>query len=181
MEKENKKGQIHIYYGYGKGKTSILNGSALRALDGNFNKIYYLRFLKNRPTGENKFLENNKKIIFKSFYGFSDKFIWNMNEEERKEFKKETLVGVKYLENILKSEHNVLILCDEILDIIVNKFISDEELAKIIKSKNDDIEIMMSGHTLPKVFFEISNLISYVKPIKHYFNEGLSARKGIEF
>jgi|GEM_PF-929983 len=67
------KGYIHIYKGEGRGKTSILNGMVIRALGNNL-RVYYLRFLKNRPSGEIDFLEATGKLEIKSFYQSSQKF-----------------------------------------------------------------------------------------------------------
>ena len=75
MTSNLKIGFIHMYYGNGRGKTSILNGSAIRALGSNL-KVLYLRFFKNRPSAEIDFFKNNNlnlKII--SFYKSSTKFI----------------------------------------------------------------------------------------------------------
>lgn len=67
------KGYIHIYKGEGKGKTTILNGMVVRALGNNLN-VSYLRFLKNRPSGEIDFFKNNSKVKIESFYESSQKF-----------------------------------------------------------------------------------------------------------
>lgn len=61
------KGYIHIYKGEGKGKTTILNGMVVRALGNNL-KVSYLRFLKNRSSGEIAFFKSNNKINLESFY-----------------------------------------------------------------------------------------------------------------
>ncbi len=175
-------GFIHIYYGNGKGKTSILNGSAIRAVSRNLN-IEYLSFLKNIKGGEFSFFQEQlkNKINFHSFYSFSSKFIWEMNDEERKQFKKESLVGVRYLEKIIKSKKIDLIICDEILDLVINEIITQDELCRILQTKSENVEIMLSGHKLPNKCKEIADLISEVNLVKHYFDRGIKARKGIEF
>ena len=177
------KGYVHIYYGDGKGKTSILNGSAIRAAMQGLN-VEYLRFFKNIKSGEYLFFSNNDsklKIKFSSFYHFSSKFIWEMNPDEIQKFKKETLEGIKYFEKIIKNKNIDLVLADELLDAIINKFITDEELAKMLMNKSENVEVMLSGHILPKKCSEISDLITTLKKSKHYFDKGLNARKGIEF
>jgi cob(I)alamin adenosyltransferase len=69
------KGYIHIYKGDGKGKTSILNGIAVRAL-GYGIRMKYLRFLKNRESGEILFFQKTtKELEIENFYHFSNKFI----------------------------------------------------------------------------------------------------------
>ncbi len=170
---------IHIYFGTGKGKTSILNGSVIRALGAGIS-VEYFRFFKNISSAEDKYLNSILKINFSSFYKSSKKFIWNMNKEEIKKLNSETLIGISKFAKSIKGLENKLVIADEILDAIINKIISDEELAFILSQKGPNVEIMMSGHILPKKCAIIANLISEVKCIKHYYNEGISIRKGIE-
>ncbi|ATZ18438.1 cobalamin adenosyltransferase [Williamsoniiplasma somnilux] len=177
-----KEGYIHIYYGTGKGKTSALNGMAIRAL-GNDWKVKYLRFLKNRITGELTYFTKHQDPNFtvKSFYSSSQKFIWEMNDQEREVFKKEMLLGIEELKADLQDSTIDLLICDELLDCVINKFITEEELIEIIKTKNPHTELAISGHYISDAWIAIADLVSEVKPIKHYFDQGVMARKGIEW
>ncbi|AGR40804.1 cob(I)yrinic acid a,c-diamide adenosyltransferase [Spiroplasma taiwanense] len=87
-----KKRYLHIYCGEGKGKTSILNGTAIRAIGAGL-KVKYIRFLKNRETSENKVLEKIG-IKIENYYHFSKKFVWEMNLEEVELFKKRDIKRV---------------------------------------------------------------------------------------
>ncbi|WP_246534674.1 cob(I)yrinic acid a,c-diamide adenosyltransferase [Spiroplasma endosymbiont of 'Nebria riversi'] len=75
-------GYLHIYCGEGKGKTSILNGMTIRALENDWNVVYFL-FLKNRPTGELIFFEKHTNLTILDFY-HSSKKIFLRNEWWRK-------------------------------------------------------------------------------------------------
>lgn len=178
MAKSNR-GFVHVYYGNGKGKTSILNGMAIRALGAN-HQVCYIRFLKNRETSENKILEQ-LGVSINNFYYFSEKFIWEMNQEEREKFKAETQKGFNFLKDQLKKAAWDLILIDEILGTIENKFIDINELIKILKERQPHQEIVLSGRPYFNELDEISDLVSEVKEIKHYFSQKVAPRKGIEF
>ncbi len=181
--KTKKEGYIHIYYGDGKGKTSILNGAIIRAISYN-KKIEYLSFFKNIKTGEFIFfnkLQKKNNFSFNTFYNFSNKFIWDMDDYEIKKLKKESLKGLEYFKKIINSKNIDLVIADEILDLIINKFISSNEFANILQNRNKSIEIMLSGHVLPKECIDVVDLISKVSKEKHYFDKGIKARKGIEF
>ncbi|WP_425376699.1 cob(I)yrinic acid a,c-diamide adenosyltransferase [Spiroplasma endosymbiont of Aleiodes alternator] len=104
-----KKGYIHIYKGEGRGKTSILNGMVIRALGNNLN-VSYLRFLKNRPSGEINFLKQNTKLKIESFYESSQKFFWEMDEEEKNKLKQETNYGLTRLKLLSQSDILILLL-----------------------------------------------------------------------
>ncbi|QEH62256.1 cob(I)alamin adenosyltransferase [Spiroplasma chinense] len=175
----NKKGCFHIYYGNGKGKTSVLNGMCLRAKGSNMN-VKYLRFLKNMKTSENDML-SKIGVEVENFYHFSKKFIWDMNPQEVEEFKVESLKGLERLEQLLQDESVDLILVDELLGVIENGFFDKEHVVKIINNRKSNIEIAVSGRVIYEQMSEIADLISEVKEIKHYYEKGVTARKGIEY
>ncbi|PPE05856.1 cob(I)yrinic acid a,c-diamide adenosyltransferase [Williamsoniiplasma lucivorax] len=173
------KGYIQIYCGEGKGKTSVLNGMVLRAL-GAGKTIDYVRFLKNRPTSENIILEK-LGIHIKSFYHFSTKFVWEMDPKEVETFKHETLQGYEYFKNQLKNENLDILLADEILGAVQNGFINKHDLVEALKNKSTHLEVAMSGRYSFPELNQVAHLISEIKPIKHYLDEGVIAREGIEF
>ncbi|WDA54703.1 MULTISPECIES: cob(I)yrinic acid a,c-diamide adenosyltransferase [unclassified Spiroplasma] len=175
-----KKGYIHIYKGEGRGKTSILNGMVIRALGNNLN-VSYLRFLKNRPSGEINFLKQNTKLKIESFYESSQKFFWEMDEEEKNKLKQETNYGLTRLKLLSQSDNTDLIVVDEILGCIQNNLIKEQDLIEILKNKKRHIEIALSGRYASFALEQCANLISEVKSIKHYFEQGQIAREGIDY
>lgn len=174
------KGYIHIYKGEGKGKTTILNGMVVRALGNNL-KVSYLRFLKNRPSGEIAFFKSNNKVNLESFYESSQKFFWEMNEQEKVILKQETNEGLQRLAILSQSDNIDLIVVDEILGCIQNNLIKEQDLIKILKNKKPNIEIAISGRYASFALEQVADLISEVKPIKHYFDQGQIAREGIDY
>ncbi|AXK50769.1 cob(I)yrinic acid a,c-diamide adenosyltransferase [Spiroplasma alleghenense] len=176
---KQEKGYVHIIMGEGKGKTSALNGMALRAAGDGWT-VKYVRFLKNRPTSENKMLKK-AKIKVENFYHFSKKFIWEMNETEVEEFKTETRKGFEHLKNLLQDSNNNMILIDELLGAIENKFIDEDELITALKNRRPGIEIGISGRYASDKLIEFADLVSKIEPVKHYFEKGVEARKGIEY
>lgn len=173
------KGYIHLYCGEGKGKTSILNGSAIRAIGAGFN-VQYFRFLKNRPTAENAMLEK-LGIKIDSLYKFSTKFIWEMNEQEAEVFKNETYTGYLNVKKALQDPKVDVILIDELLGAVENKFISKEELVSDLKERLEHIEVLISGRYSFEELDELADLISVIEPKKHYMNIGVNGREGIEY
>ncbi|WP_425381020.1 cob(I)yrinic acid a,c-diamide adenosyltransferase [Spiroplasma endosymbiont of Polydrusus pterygomalis] len=175
-----KKGYIHIYKGEGRGKTSILNGMVIRALGNNLN-VSYLRFLKNYPSGEINFLKQNTKLQIESFYGFSQKFFWEMNELEKNKLKEETNYGLTRLKILSQSDNIDVIIVDEILGCIQNNLIQEQELITILKNKKLHVEIALSGRYSSFTLEQYADLISEVRSVKHYFEQGQIAREGIDY
>ncbi len=171
---------LHIYYGFGKGKTSILNGSAIRALGANLN-VKYIRFLKNRPTSENKVLAS-LGIEIENFHLNNPKFIWEMNDQERIQLKADTVIGIERFASLVKDNNVDMLLCDELSDCITNKLVSEATIINILKTNSNNKEILISGHNEHKKLHQYADLISKVVAEKHYFNDQkMIARKGVEF
>ena len=191
MLEKKQKSYVYIFYGDGKGKTSHLNGMVVRAL-GNGWKVCYLRFLKNRPTGELKFFEQitqtepySKKLEIYDFYRSSTKFSWEMDEAEKKVLQNEISEGFDKFREITQRDDIDLIVADEVLDCIYNKYllkeIPEKTLIDILKNKKPHVDIALSGHNLSDSLREVVDVISWVKLEKHYFYKGVKGREGIEY
>ena len=169
---------FQIYYGMGKGKTSALNGAALRAFGAEL-KVKVYRFLKGRHSHENQVLE--KVGIEVEMFHYGQKFVIQMNDEERKKAK---LIAFEGMQKIIQDQHKYdVIIIDEFLDLMdetVN-FCKQNDILSFIEKINKDKEIIVSGHSKYDKVFDKADLISYINPERHYFNKGVSARKGFEY
>lgn len=166
---------LHIYYGFGKGKTSTLNGSAIRAKGANF-KVAVFRFLKGRETSEDNVLIQNDIFVKKIHQG--TKFVIQMNENEKKLLKKYIK---EEMQQIISQKNNFNFFCfDELLDLVEVKMITQEEMIDFLDNFKH-AEVLMSGHYELEKVFEKADLITFYEAKKHYFNIGVKARKGIEF
>jgi len=174
-----KRGLIHIYTGDGKGKTTAAMGLALRASGYGLN-ILILQFLKARKTGERIAVENIKGITYKRA-NTSTKFTIQMSEQEKLNLKKEINQSWQRLkDNINKNDYDVIIL-DEIMAVISNKFLSLQQVKNFIEEKPRGIELLMTGRNAPCELIELADYVTEMKLIKHPFTENIIAREGIEF
>ncbi len=174
------KGYVHLYYGDGKGKTSILNGMVVRALGENF-KLKYYRFMKNWPTAE-LITFKKLKIDVADYYFSSTKFFWEMNNEERKEVGQEVKVGLDKLKQDTSSGSFDIIFIDELFSCLDDELITEKDIIDLIKNKAPQTELVFSAHQVDEAMFEYFDLISEVRKEKHYYDTiKLLARKGIEY
>ncbi len=175
-------GYIHIYKGEGKGKTSILNGSIVRALGRDWH-VKYIRFLKNTPSGELLFFQkyhiHNLEII--NTYHFSIKFVWEMNDAEKNKFKEETQHGFEQMKVLLQDDTVDYVLADEILGAIENGFLDEQEVIASLKNKKPHIEVALSGRYCSDKLMAVADLVSEIIPNKHYFDKKVYAREGVEY
>jgi len=173
-----KKHYIHLYYGLGKGKTTAALGLALRAL-GQGQKVVFLQWLKGRKDiGEIKIADKLKPKFEIHQFG-SKHFTWDSKGAE--EHQKLAQQGLEFLEKIIAdSKYDILVL-DELIDAVVMKFISKTKTINLIKKAVKKGEVIITGHKAPKEFIDLADLVTEMRKVKHYFDKGQIARKGIEY
>ena len=173
------KGLIHIYTGEGKGKTTAAFGLAMRAV-GQGKKVLILQFLKSatRDSGETAIAKkfNIKVIKFKEQR--SPLFDSTVKLSElRRSIKKAINASVKEI----KSNLYDLIIMDEFNTLLSNSFATIEDVNNLLEVKPERLELVFTGRGAPKELIKIADYVTEMKMIKHPFNSGVKARKGIEF
>lgn len=173
----NDKGYLHIYCGDGKGKTTAAVGLCIRAA-GNGMKILFAQFLKSSNTGEINILRNIKNIdILRSEIKLP--FTFQMNEEERKK-------AIKTNKDIFTNcvnrcyDYDILIL-DEVISAYNYNYIDKIEFINFIENKPKHVEFILTGRNPDESLIKYADYISEIKNIKHPFQTGIKARKGIEY
>lgn len=172
-------GLIHIYTGDGKGKTTAAIGQGLRA-SGNDLSVYMVQFLKSSNTGELRALE---KIENFSIFRFERPrgFFWTLSDEEKAELQEDIDKAMEFISSVITNSDCDVLILDEIMGAISNNLVRSEELASLLKSKPEAMEIILTGRNAPESLIEISDYVSVITPLKHPFEAGIPARKGIEY
>ena len=178
---------IHLYIGEGKGKTSAAIGLAIRAA-GAGKKIAFIQFDKGFGRGRKHYSERNILAKISNIDLFATgcermnpdgTFRYGITAEDRKEAQK----GLQISEKILRENKYDVIILDEILTSISTKLISEEDVDRIIDlhKKNPQNELILTGRCECEKLIEKADLVTEMKKIKHYFDKGTKARKGIEY
>jgi cob(I)alamin adenosyltransferase len=167
---------VHLYTGDGKGKTSAAMGLALRAAGAGLG-IYIAQFAKGSETGELKaLLKASKKIVIRQFGTRS--FI------KRGPTKIDTTLATKGFEAaeeaVASGKHDVVIL-DELCVACLFNMVPVKRVLDLINNKPQHVELVITGRKAPAELVEAADLVTEMKQIKHYFNKGVKARKGIEY
>jgi len=168
-------GYIHLYTGNGKGKTTAALGLALRAA-GAGKSVFIAQFVKGMFYSELNALKRFPEISLKQ-YGL-DCFIVKKPTQNDIAAARKGLDEVA--EIILKDKYDMLIL-DEICIALHYHLFEVDEVIALLNAKPAEMEIVMTGRYAPPELFEVADLITEMKEIKHYYNKGIEARKGIEF
>lgn len=176
MNKLNK-GYIQIYTGNGKGKTTAAIGQSVRAA-GYGLKTYIAQFMKNYPYNELNSLAHLKEwITIEQFCG--DDFVYRKELPDKNEIDKARRGLAKAKSKMLSGKYDIIIL-DEICVSIYFGLFNDEEVLTFIKQKPENVEIILTGRYCPDKLLERADLVTEMKEIKHYYQDGVLSRKGIE-
>lgn len=172
---------IHLYVGSGKGKTCASYGLALRAL-GSGLKVSVFSFLKSKNSGEITFLKQINENFGYPHINISPKdhkLFFLLSEEEKNEVKCEICdLFSNFKQALLKEDYDLIIL-DEIVDAVNLELIDEDELISLLSERK--AEIVLTGRNPSEKLSAIADYISDVNKIKHPYDNGISARKGIEY
>ncbi len=171
------KGLVQVYTGNGKGKSSAAFGLALRAI-GRGLKVYIIQFIKGGfDYGELYLVDKLPNLTLKAFG--RGKFVTaKPPEKEDIELAEEAFQLAK--EVVESGEYDIVIL-DEINVALNLKLISLEKVLELIKRKPKHVELVLTGRYAPSQIIENADLVTEMKEVKHPFNRGYEARKGIEY
>jgi len=181
---------IHIYYGYGKGKTTSAIGLIIRAL-GAGKKVVMIQFDKGYDGKNEHYSERNVLRKLKEI-GYPIEIIATgcerMNADGTFRFKNvkedfsEVKRGLKFAKDYVKDGEQDLLVLDEVIAAVTNNLLDKKDVEDLIKlfKKNKRFEMVMTGHKLWSVLEDEVDLITEMKKVKHYFDKGIPARTGIE-
>lgn len=172
-----KTGLIHIYFGDGKGKTTLSIGMSIRAAGRNL-KVLFAQFLKGENSGERIILSNLNNVTLAKVPSKIN-FCINMSNEEKDKAK---IFYQNLFEEIIKNcvKYDLIIL-DEILGAIECGFIKESKLIDFLKTKPKNLEVVLTGRKASKELIHQADYISEIKKIKHPYDNLIFAREGIEF
>lgn len=175
-------GYIQVYTGNGKGKTTASLGLAMRALGRDW-KVLIVMFTKGgNDYGElNSFRQLSDRISenLTIIQAGLDRIVYKDNAQEKdiKAIKK----GWRIVKKAIKNDEYQMIIMDE-ANIAIDLGILDvEEVINVLKNKPDEMEIVLTGRNAHPKIIEIAHLVSKIEPVKHYWDKGIKARKGIEY
>ena len=86
-----------------------------------------------------------------------------------------------YAQEVIKSKKYFLIILDEINIALNLKLLKIDDVLKFLKSKPENLHIVLTGRGAPKKIIQEADLVTEMKEIKHPYQKGILAQKGIEF
>ncbi len=172
------KGFIQCYTGNGKGKTTAALGLALRAA-GHNKKVKIFQFMKGQINyGE---LNSIKKLSpYVEIEQCGRKEFVSKENPEKIDVDLAKNCWEKAKKAIFSGNYDIVIL-DELNVALDFKLLQIDEIISTLKNKPENVEIIITGRYAPKEIIEISDLITEMKEIRHYYHKGIPEREGFEF
>lgn len=171
------KGQIQIYTGDGKGKTTAALGLALRAAGRGY-RTYFGQFLKARPSGERAAAKMLGGLI--TFALFGRPGLLRMKGRPDPEDVRRAERGLALCRKAMLSGKYDLIVLDEVNVAVYFGLLKLADVLALCDEKPDAVELVLTGRRAPAELIRRAGLVTEMREIKHYFAAGVPARRGIE-
>ncbi|MBO1437346.1 cob(I)yrinic acid a,c-diamide adenosyltransferase [Meiothermus sp. CFH 77666] len=170
-----RRGLVLVYTGEGKGKTTAALGLVLRAVGRGF-RARVFQFMKHEQAafGEHRALERLGVAI----EGLGDGFSWKSKDLEKSAAL--AYAGWQKARAELLSGAYFLVVWDEISYPIRYGWIPLEEVLLALKEKPREAHVVLTGRGMPKEILELADTVSEVRKVKHAFDAGVPAQRGIE-
>lgn len=174
------KGLVIVYTGKGKGKTTAALGIVLRAV-GHGYKVGMIQFIKGEwyygELTSSKRLEPEFELIAagRGFVGIIDD---DHPIEEHEKAAKDAIEVAK--QKIASGDYDIMIL-DEINYAVKLNLISQEDILDVIAAKPEKTSLVLTGNYVPKAVMDAADLVTEMREIKHPYQRGMKAKKGVDF
>lgn len=173
---DSEKGILIVFTGNGKGKTTAALGMTMRAA-GHGMKALILQFIKGSWTyGELESLGKTEEIVIRPV---GNGFTW-----EKENLEQDRLLAQNGWEEAVSEMNRAyydIIVLDELNIVLSCGFLPEEAVIEALKNRTTRSHIVVTGRNAPEGLVAIANLVTEMREIKHPFNIGEAARKGVEF
>lgn len=188
---EEDKHCLHVYYGYGKGKTTCVMGLIMRALGAGL-KVRLVQFDKGYEGVNEHYAELNTIRKLKesgSDVEFFSTGCERMNADGTFRFKnsdedfKEAKRGLEIARDLIVNGKQDLLILDEAVAAVVYHLLEKKDIEDLIDlwKENKRYELVMTGHKIWDELEEKADLVTEMRKVKHYFDKGIPIRTGIDF
>lgn len=170
-------GLIHIYCGDGKGKTTAAVGLAVRAA-GAGKKVVFTQFFKDGSSSEIKVLQGVENIQIRhcnTVRGF-----WKRMTDAQKARASADYTQLFSDVARLAMDADLLVL-DEIVSACNHGTIAEVAVTDFLRSKPEKLEVVLTGRNPSEHLLHLADYVTQMQKIKHPYDRGIAARKGIEF
>lgn len=177
------RGLVQIYTGQGKGKTTAAFGLALRAA-GHGARVLIYQFLKpaDLQLGERQLIKSHLEgITLRCLDEPWDMFEAMRDQNQLQRVRKAVHDALLDMEAAAHEKYYDLIVLDEIIFCLSQDLASLDDVRRLIEIRDTRVELVLTGRGASQELIDLADLVTEMRPIKHPYEKGISARKGIEY
>ncbi|MEE9616636.1 MAG: cob(I)yrinic acid a,c-diamide adenosyltransferase [Anaerolineae bacterium] len=175
MTRRLQKGYTQVYTGNGKGKTTAALGLALRA-SGHGMHTYVGQFMKGQPYGELDALRDHPHITIEQYGDVR----CIRREEVTPEHVAQAQRGLERAREAMLSGQYDIVVLDEINVTIWFGLLTVEEVLAFLDKQPEHVEVILTGRRAHPELVERADLVTEMREVKHYYQQGVLAREGVE-
>ncbi len=170
------RGFVQVYTGDGKGKTTAALGLVLRALGHGLRPVV-VQFMKADPSwGEIVMLRRLEVEVVQA--GLDH---WVRKGEATAEDLAAAAAGFAEARGLVMSEDYDVVVLDELVTALYFELVPLGDVLTLVRDKPAAVELVITGRRAPEELVAAADLVTEMKPLRHYFDDGVQGRKGIEF
>ncbi len=171
-------GKIQVYTGDGKGKTTCALGLALRAVGQGF-RVYMVQFMKGWGTGEATIAAERLAPDF-TLRHFGRPALVNLKHPDAEDL---ALIREAWdlARQVLSAGEHDLVILDEFNLVLAHDLIPLQEGLEALRRRPAWVEVVVTGRQAPAELIELADLVTEMHPLKHYYEAGVPARRGLEW
>jgi len=177
----DRRGLTIIYTGDGKGKTTAAIGLTVRAA-GNHLRVFFLQFIKGRwKSGEREVLRSLPGVDLEvTGLGFTLEHLRDPRIP-LEDHAAANAHGWRVAQQVVDQGGYDMVVLDEVLGAISAGLVPLDEVLALVARKPAALHLVLTGRGAPAELIAVADLVSEVRPIKHPYEQGIKAQRGIEF
>jgi cob(I)alamin adenosyltransferase len=176
-ENRMKKGLLMVFTGDGKGKTTSALGLSMRSA-GHGLKVCFIQFIKGSwKYGEMDAMQRFDGLI--DFHVMGRGFTWKSDDLEKD--KAVAREAWDFAQGVINSGEYHLVVLDEFTYLFNYGIIDFEAVLATLAARPPDLNIAVTGRGAPAELMAAADLVSEIRAVKHPYEAGINAQKGIEF
>lgn len=170
-------GLMQIYTGAGKGKTSAALGLALRAA-GSGQRTFIGQFMKGHPYGELEALRALAAHVVVEQFGDREHVRYGAPSPAHVA---QARAGLARIQEVLHSRRFDIVVLDEINTACYFELLSASDVLAVLENRPANVEVVLTGRHAPAEFVALADLVTEMVEVKHPYQQGIPARRGIEY
>ena len=175
-DRMQRQGFVHVYTGDGKGKTTAAFGLAMRAV-GHGRRVIVLQFMKADPTAGETVAARRLGIDVVQC-GLDH---WVIRGEASDDDRAAAAAGLARARDVVCSGDYDVVVLDELITSVFFELVPVDGVLALIGARPSHVELVLTGRRCPPEVEEAADLVTEMRPTKHYYDAGVEAREGIEF